>query len=287
MAVSEYLVEKGDNIWNIAADTLATGDYQPTLQEIVVKMEELIKLNLDTLKASPGKGNPDLIYPGMRLRLTPVISPGAAAEKGKDKGGTAGGGTAGGGTGDQQRGVDDGATLPPGTTGGGGSKDRNLSDERDARLKGATVPPEDGVPATQRNLSDERDARLKGATVPPEDGTPTVKYRPSRNLSDERDARLNGVAPPPVDIRPYAPPPALRPGQGQVVTPSPWAESEGVPPAGYGPTRPPVMRPDRNLTAEREARTGRSQLPRATQRPPAFRGVQATQRPAPFREWTR
>ena len=85
---------------------------QPSLQDIVVRMQELIKLNLDTLKASPGKGNPDLIYPGMKLKLTAAPSPGDAAKAGQPE--SKGGGSAkGGGNGSSPGTGEHGQPLPP------------------------------------------------------------------------------------------------------------------------------------------------------------------------------
>lgn len=230
MASTEWEVVEGDNIWNIAAETLMTPQNpQPSMQDIVVRMEELIKLNLDTLKASPGKGNPSLIYPGMKLKLTAAPAPGDAAKKGR---------------------VDDGASLPEkGEETKGGDKPK----------PGVDIPIGPTGEGVQGRVDDGASLPQQPGLVPPAGGTRPAGMQPGYyvdadgNLIGPGDRQVTwpaGTAPPHVrpQYRNTSGPLKMFPertsGQGMALR------------GGPDPSTYPPKVTERNLTDERNARLG-------------------------------
>lgn len=67
---SHHVVVGGENLWSIASDHLAVQlDREPTSREITRYWRELIAANQASL---PDQANPDLIFPGIELKLPAV-----------------------------------------------------------------------------------------------------------------------------------------------------------------------------------------------------------------------
>jgi hypothetical protein len=65
-----YIVASGDNLWSIAAAHLTTErGARPTAAEVTPYWRALIEANRDAL---PDPDNPDLLFPGIELRLPPA-----------------------------------------------------------------------------------------------------------------------------------------------------------------------------------------------------------------------
>lgn len=59
-------VAPGDSLWSIAEAAVRAGDPQASLRAVAAYWREVVELNRPTLR---DPGNPDLIYPGQRVRL--------------------------------------------------------------------------------------------------------------------------------------------------------------------------------------------------------------------------
>ena len=200
MPASTWTVDKGDTIWDIAIANLAAyQNPQPQIPEIVTEMQRIIALNLDQMKASPGKGNADLIYAGMELKLNDVPSPGDAAKNGKKKPGR----------------VDDGAKVKNERTIQSPSNPENsMKQGEEEEKKGPSVTIQS--PSNPQDFYAAQAARNRTVNSPSRPGQGTYYGGESRASGQGRAA-----AGPPPRTRPVDSP--SRPGQPRRARPQDYA----------------------------------------------------------------
>jgi nucleoid-associated protein YgaU len=66
------VIRHGDSFWSIATARLetSTGDVPPDQEQIAHYWQALVQANLTML---PVPGHPDLLFPGDRIRLPPLL----------------------------------------------------------------------------------------------------------------------------------------------------------------------------------------------------------------------
>jgi len=69
-APTEWLIRPGDNLWRVAADTLAARQGRPASDAAVAAyLDLLVERNAGALVVP---GHPELVYPGQRFALPPI-----------------------------------------------------------------------------------------------------------------------------------------------------------------------------------------------------------------------